>query len=65
MKTVTVPDIKYKSIKEAEKQLKELGLKVKVDTNNEDIDKESIITSQIPSGGIQVNEGSTVKVNIK
>ena len=40
-------------------------MKIKVDTENENIEKESIITSQIPSGGIQVNEGSTVKVNIK
>ena len=63
---VTVPDIKYKTAKEAESILKELGLKIKYSTSEENINKEEkIITSQIPSGGISVNSGSTVLVTLE
>lgn len=64
--TVVVPDIKYKTLKEAEKILKENGLKIKIDTNEEDINKEEkIVSSQIPSSGVCINEGSTVTVTLK
>lgn len=63
---VTVPDIKYKTLKEAETILKENGLKIKYDTEEEKINKEEkIISSQIPSGGITINKDSTVTVTIE
>lgn len=64
--TVTVPDIKYKTLKEAEKILKENGLKIKIDTSEENINKEEkIVSSQIPSSGITINSDSTVTVTLK
>lgn len=63
---VTVPDIKYKTAKEAESLLKELGLKIKYSTSEENINKEKkIITSQTPSGGICINAESTVLVTLE
>jgi stage V sporulation protein D (sporulation-specific penicillin-binding protein) len=63
---VTVPDIKYKTLKEAEQMLKECGLKIKHEINEEKINKEEkIISSQIPSGGISINAGSTVFVTLE
>ena len=61
--TVTVPDIKYKTLKEAEKILKENGLKIKYDIEEENINKEEkIISSQVPSSGITINANSTITV---
>lgn len=63
---VGVPDIKYKTLKEAEEILKESGLKIKYDTQDEDINKEEkIISSQIPSSGININKDSIVTVTIE
>ena len=63
---VTVPDIKYKTLKEAENILKESGLKIKYDTKDENINKEErIISSQIPSSGININKDSIVTVTIE
>lgn len=63
---VTVPDVKYKTLKEAEGILKEVGLKIKYDKNEEDIKKEEkIISSQIPSGGVIINKDSIVTVMLE
>ena len=63
---VIVPDIKYKTLEEAEKILKESGLEIKYETGEEKIDKkEKIISSQIPSSGISINAGSTVFVTFE
>ena len=63
---VIVPDIKYKTLKEAEKILKENGLKIKYDTTEEKINKdEKIISSQVPSSGININSDSTVTVTLE
>ena len=63
--TVVVPDIKYKTLDEAEKMLKERGLGIKYKTTEEKIDKkEKIISSQVPSSGISINSGSTVSVTL-
>ena len=63
---VTVPDIKYKTLEEAEKILKEKGLNIKYEAGEEKIHKkEKIVTSQVPSGGININSGSTVLVTIE
>lgn len=66
VKTVVVPDITYKTLKEAEKVLKENDLEIKykgeVDKSRKD---EIIIKEQIPSGGITINAKSKVKVSFK
>ena len=62
---VTVPDIKYKTLEEAEKILKDAGLGIKYSTNEEKINKkEKIVTSQVPSGGISINSESIVEVSL-
>lgn len=63
---VTVPDIKYKTLKEAEEILKECGLKIKYNISGENINKdEKIISSQVPSCGISINEESVVTVTLE
>ena len=63
---VNVPDIKYKTLEEAEKILKECGLNIKYESNEEKINKkEKIVVSQIPSGGITLNSGTTVLVTLE
>lgn len=63
---VTVPDIKYKTLEEAEKILKENGLEIKYENDEEKINKkEKIVSSQIPSSGITINSGSTVTVTLE
>ena len=63
---VTVPDVKYKTLEEAEKILKENGLNMKYETDEEKVDKkEKIVSSQVPSGGININSGSTILVTLE
>ena len=66
IETVKVPDIKYKTLKEAESILKEAGLKIKYDSDEEKINKEEkIISSQIPSSGITINKDTEVSVTLE
>ena len=61
---VKMPNIKGKTIKEAEKILKENGLEIKINSKTEDLDKEKVkVKSQIPEPGIKVYKGSCVYVN--
>ena len=63
---VTVPDVKYKTLKEAEDILKEAGLNIKYDTNEEKLDKgKVVVASQIPSSGITINKDSTITVTLE
>ena len=63
---VKVPDIKYKSLEDAEKILKEAGLKIKYNEDAKELNKkETVIASQIPSAGINVNAESTVFVTLE
>lgn len=60
---VVVPNIEGLSIKEAEKIVKELGLEISVNSEPEDLDREStIILQQIPKEGVVVNSGSRIYV---
>lgn len=64
--SVIVPDIKYKTLKEAESILKENNLKVQYDTEVNKEEKEKIIVKeQIPSAGITINSGSTIKIKVE
>lgn len=60
---VQTPDILGKTIKEAEKILKESGLEISIKNNEENIDKENtIIKNQIPKAGIIVNQGNNIYI---
>lgn len=58
---IKVPDLKGKTIKEAEKILKENNLKIELDEN--ETDKEKIITKQIPEKEILVDEETSIIVH--
>ena len=60
---VETPDLIGKSIKEAEKIVKESGLELVVQNAEEEMDKESaIIKTQTPQAGIVVNKGNKIYV---
>ena len=66
VETVTVPDITYKTLDEAEKILKESGLKIKYNKEIETKDKKKYtVKEQIPSSGITINVESSVSVTIE
>lgn len=61
---VETPDLIGKSIKEAEKALKESGLELVIENETEELDKDNTaVKEQVPNAGITVNKGS--KVHIK
>ena len=56
---VTMPDITGTTIEEAEKILKENGIKIKINNETEELDKKNTtVTKQIPEAGIKVYQGS-------
>lgn len=60
---VQTPDVLGKTIKEAEKILKESGLEISIKNNEENIDKENtIIKNQTPKAGIIVNQGNNIYI---
>ena len=62
---VETPDIIGKTIKEAEEIIKETGLELNLQNEDENIDKENtIIKNQTPKAGITINEGTKVYVEI-
>lgn len=64
MEKVETPDIMGKTVREAEKVLKERNLNMSMET--EEVDKEvAIIKEQVPQAGITVNSGSLVYVKIE
>lgn len=64
--SIKVPDIKYKTLKDAEKILKENNLKIQYDGEIASNDKENtIIIEQTPSAGINITSGSTIIVKIE
>ena len=59
-----MPNIKGKTIEEAEKILKEKELEIKINNETADLDKKKLkVKSQIPEPGIKVYQGSCVYVN--
>lgn len=60
---VKVPNIEGLNIKEAEKVLKEVGLKINVENDIEGLDKENtIISEQTPKENITINKGSNIYI---
>ena len=60
VESVSVPDIRNMTVSDAKKTLKEIGLEIIIDTEEEINEKEYIITEQIPKPGIMINSGSNV-----
>lgn len=58
---IKVPDLIGKTIKEAEKILKENKLEIQLDEN--ETDKEKIVTKQIPEKDVTIKEGSSIIVH--
>ena len=62
---VETPDLIGKTIKEAEEIIKETGLELNLQNEDENIDKENTtIKNQTPKAGITINEGTKVYVEI-
>ena len=60
---VQTPDIIGKTLEEAEKIIKEKGLKLILEDEIEELDKENIIVkNQVPNAGIMVNKGSKIDI---
>ena len=60
---VTTPDVIGKTVTEAEKIMKENGLELVVQNEEEEMDKDnSIIKTQTPQAGITINKGNKVYV---
>ena len=60
---VTTPDVIGKTITEAEKIMKENGLELSIQNEDENLDKDNtVIKSQVPSAGIVINKGNKVYV---
>ena len=60
---VTTPDVIGKTIAEAEKIMKENGLELSIQNEEENLDKDNtVIKSQVPSAGIVINKGNKVYV---
>ena len=60
---VTVPDIRNMSIKDAKKQLKDIGLELEIknkDESQEIKESETIIIEQTPKPGIIINSGNKI-----
>lgn len=62
---VTMPDVRGKSIKEAKSILKELGLNVNVQTQEEINEEETIVIEQLPKPGIQILSETEVDIYYK
>ena len=65
VKQVNVPNIVGLNLKEAEKLIKEKGLEISTENQEEFgliVKEENFVKTQIPSGGIVVNEGSKVLI---
>ena len=58
--SVSVPDIRNMTVAEAKKSLRDIGLEIKLETEDEINEKECIITEQVPKPGIMINSGSKV-----
>lgn len=60
---VTTPDVIGKTVTEAEKIMKENGLELVIQDEEEEMDKDnSIIKTQTPQAGITINKGNKVYV---
>ncbi len=63
LEEVKTPDVVGKTLKEANKILKENGLEMVVENESEELNKdETIVSEQIPKAGIMINKTNKVYV---
>ena len=61
---VVIPNVIGKTLQEAEKILKEQGIKMEINNNVEDLDKANIIVkAQTPQPGITIYKGSNIFID--
>ena len=61
-KEVEIPNVVGLTIEEAKKKLKEVNLGISYEDGEEVIEKETIITKQIPTSGLKIYEGTEIIV---
>lgn len=61
---VTVPNVINMTVKEAQKNLKDLGLEIKLNTEEEIDTSQVIIINQTPKEGIKINSGTTIYCDV-
>lgn len=61
---IEVPELRNKTIEEAKKELKELGIELQINQETEEDISNQIILNQVPLPGIKINSGSKVYVDI-
>lgn len=65
VREVKVPNIINMTVKDAEKELKSLGLEMKLNTAEEIDTSQVIIINQTPKEGITINSGTTIFCDIQ
>ncbi len=63
-KQVTVPNVVGMTIKDAKKMLKDAGLEMRFDGEEQTDNSDAIIKQQLPKNGIEVYEGTKISVII-
>lgn len=61
---IEVPELRNKTVEEAKKELKEIGLELQINEETEENVNEMIISNQIPLPGIKINSGSKIYVDL-
>ena len=61
---VTIPNIVGMTVEDAEKELKNIGLELALDSMEEIDKKTAIVKEQMPKYGIKVYEGTKVSITI-
>ena len=64
LEEIEIPELRDKTIKEAKSILKEIGLKLNVNANEEQITDDMIIKEQIPKPSVKVLKGSKIEIYI-
>ena len=68
---VTVPELRNKTVEEAKKELKEIGLELEIkqevenELENEINTKEKVIIEQVPKPEVKIRSGNKVTVEIE
>lgn len=64
VKEIVVPECRNKTVKQVKKEIKELGLELQINNDNEENIDEKIVTNQVPLPGIKINSGSKIYIYI-
>ncbi len=64
-KEVEIPDVVGLTIEEAKKKLQETNLGINYKAGENIIEKEAIVTKQIPTSGLKIYEGTEIIVEYK